>query len=56
MIMHYFVTVLEAVDWQQAIQYAVQHPDLDLVLLGLYMPGFEGKGGFRSPGADTSDL
>ncbi|VAW93942.1 hypothetical protein MNBD_GAMMA19-1912 [hydrothermal vent metagenome] len=36
------LTVLEAADCQQAIQYAMQHPDLDLVLLDLCMPGEDG--------------
>jgi len=36
------LTVLEAADCQQAMQHAMQHPDLDLVLLDLYMPGEDG--------------
>lgn len=34
--------VLEAADCQQAMQHAMQHPDLDLVLLDLHMPGEDG--------------
>jgi len=34
--------VLEAADCQQTLQHAMQHPDLDLVLLDLCMPGEDG--------------
>ena len=36
------LTVLEAADCQHTLQHAMQHPDLDLVLLDLYMPGEDG--------------
>lgn len=37
------VIILEASDYDRALQLAANHPDLDLVLLDLHMPG---KGGF----------
>jgi len=36
------LTVLEAADCQHTLQHAMQHPDLDLVLLDLCMPGEDG--------------
>jgi len=36
------LNVLEAIDCPHAMQYASEHPDLDLVLLDLQMPGDDG--------------
>lgn len=40
-------TVLEAGDLEQAMELAARHPDADLVLLDLNMPGMNGLAGIR---------
>lgn len=39
--------LLEAADGGEALRLAAQHPDLDLVLLDLEMPGVDGRTGLR---------
>ncbi len=41
------VAILDAQDYPGAFELASQHPDLDLVLLDLYMPGMPGVDGVR---------
>lgn len=50
------ITVLEAVDGAQGLAMTRQHPDLDVVLLDLEMPGFSGRPALEEFGKQHPEL